>query len=528
MYNLIDKEERRRLVRDIGSDENKARKQESFKQSEVYNGRLEQYVIEHLLNQYTEETLKEIPIQSNINLTKRIADQSATVYKEAPERRFTDLSDDEKERVNAIYRDAFTDAKMNQSNVNFKSQSQSLLYTVPVKGKIEIKVLRAHHYDVIQDYRNPEIAGGYVISVFDRRDLMVQGGSSSKEAVDKSMVGSDYASRSSRYTDSDQGNQDIAENEDYRAELERYLVWTPEYNFTMNGLGEIVDDESLETREFDEIRDVSPLKDLGIMPFVDVAGVKDFEYFVRQGTTLTDFTIQFNSILSEVAQSVKMSGWAQAWLKADANLKPQNINLGPNSILHLPIDPDTGASTDFGYASPNSDIRGSLDYVKEVLSYFLTSMGIDPKTVSGSGEAASYTSGIERLLALFEKFDATREDFEIYRGVEIKLYDVIKGWVNTYTGTEFLLPEYSGSINDDSRVFIEFSKPTSIKSDADKLDEIERQLDLKLISQKDAIQEWHGLDEEEAENKMKEIEAMEGMNGVQGTEVFEIRSESDV
>ena len=42
MYDLTLKAERARLVRDIGSDENKARKAESFKQSEIYNGRLEQ------------------------------------------------------------------------------------------------------------------------------------------------------------------------------------------------------------------------------------------------------------------------------------------------------------------------------------------------------------------------------------------------------------------------------------------------------------------------------------------------------
>ena len=329
--------------------------------------------------------------------------------------------------IRDIYKDAFADAKLAQSNVFFKNQSQSLLYLVPVKGKITFKVLRSHHYDVIQDYKNPEVAGGYVVSVFDRKDIMVQGGSSSKEAVDKNMIGgSNYGQRSTRYTDSDQANQDIAENEDYRAELNRYLVWTKEYNFTMNGKGDIIDDDTLEPREFDESRDESPLKELNIMPFVDVAGVKDFEYFVRQGNTLADFTIAFNSAMSEVSQTVRMSGWAQAWLKAPSNLKPQNIQLGPNNILHLPIDENTGVATDFGYSAPNSDIVGSLQYLQELLSYFLTSMGIDPKTVSGSGDAASYTSGIERLLALFEKFDATREDFEIYNGVELEVYNVIK------------------------------------------------------------------------------------------------------
>ena len=63
----------------------------------------------------------------------------------------------------------------------------------------------------------------------------------------------------------------------------------------------------------------------------------------------------------------------------------------------------------------------------------------------------------------------------------------------------------------------------------DRLDEIEKQLDLRLISQIDAIKQWHKIEDEDmAREKLQEIESMEGLNGVQEAEVFQIGSQSDI
>jgi hypothetical protein len=291
---------------------------------------------------------------------------------------------------------------------------------------------------------------------------------------------------------SDGVNQSIADRDDYQASTQRFAVWTNELNFIMDGRGNIVSGENI-------------LNPLGLKPFVEIAPDKDFEYWVKRGQAVTDFTIQFNGSMTDLSHIVRMQGFAQAYLKGPSNLIPQNMQIGPNMIVRLPIDPNNPVDTEFGFANPNSDIAGSISFIEMLLSTFLTSRGLDPKLISGKGEATSYASGIERLLSLFEKFDASRSDISTYEDAEKQIFKIVVAYLNTMGGS--VLGYRISPISADADVVIEFQKPEMVQTESERLENIGRKKELGLMSDTDAIAEFYGMTREQATEKKMEIDA---------------------
>jgi hypothetical protein len=259
-----------------------------------------------------------------------------------------------------------------------------------------------------------------------------------------------------------------------------------------------------------------PTNPIGILPFIDIHHEKDMEFWVRLGQAITDFSIQFNASLSDLANIVRMQGWGQAWLKGPKELLPESIVVGVNKILKLPIDVNNNISTEFGFSTPSPDLQGSINFIETMLAMFMSSRGIDPKSVSGKADSKTYySSGIERLLALVEKFEATKEDYSLFKRVEYELFEIIKRYINIYGGTEVLPTWRYGILNEDSYEYTEFNKPEMIQTESEKLDVIQKKLELGLITKTEAIMMDRGIDKDQAEAILQEIEAENGGQGIE-------------
>lgn len=496
---------------------NKARKAQSWKQCEIYNDRQEQYVVEHLRNTFSQETVQEMPIISSINIAKRCVDEKSVVYKQKPSREFSGLSDEQVDGIDLVYRDMAADSKMHWANVAYNLQHQTLGYVVPHMGKLHLKVLKLHHYDVIPMMGNPELADSIIISTFDRSDIMDV---SAKRDIKK------HSGRGNTYlATNDDRNQKIADESDYQKSLEKYTIWTPLYNFFMNGHGQIMDPESgifVDNPDFSKLLHPLALAGFEMLPFFDIAGFKDFEYFVRQGQTETDFSVEFNATLSDVATIVRNQGYAQGILKTDMKFieKLQNMRVGPTKLLILPTDGAENLDSDFSFANPGADIAGSISFLETELSLFLSSRGIDPKKISTSGESTTYASGLERLLSLFEKFDASREDFQVFAKAEQDLFRIVYHWLVALEGTDALDSKYQVRLPqefDDSMFSIKFNRPENVKTQKEVIDEQTMLLDNALTSRVRAIKEIHGVEEDMALEIIQEIDTEDGI----GTEAQE-------
>jgi hypothetical protein len=380
---LTNQDIRRAIIQEINGEENKERRAESLRSFEIYKGRQGKFIVDKLEQEFSVKTVREMRKILSVNLCPRIINEQASVYNTPPSRVYANASEAEQMQLDAIYKYAKSDAKFMQSNRYFKLTNQCAIQVVPRDGKIQMRVLLPHQYNVIPDVNDPEKAYAYVVSVFDKFEYLND--SSSEDAANPSR--NPY--RSTNYNDG--VNQKIADADDYRAELERYEVWTSELNFLMDGKGNVISED-----------DVNPINAL---PFVDIATEKDFEFWVRSGNGVVDFAIDFGAQLSDVANIIKLQGYAQAVISAEK--QPDSMTVGPNHILFMQLDANRPElKPTFEFVNPGSDLAGSLEFLEMSLRLFLTSNGIDPKTVSGKGEGQSYSSGIERLLALVDRFQA--------------------------------------------------------------------------------------------------------------------------
>ena len=375
-----------------------------------------------------------------------------------------------------------------------------------------------HQVDAIVDYDDPEKAAGYIISTFDRTDYIQQ--YYDKKQID---VATGDRPRSVRSSASENENQELADDYQFKKYVEKYIVWSPEYNFMMNGFGEVIDPETGEASN--DIDITSPLAGEGIMPFFEVSKDKDFEYFVRPSNSLTDFTIEFNALQSDLHTNIKLNGYAVGVLKAPSELQPQNQIIGASMLLKLPTD-DPDKVVDFDFVSPSSNIGEISGAVDQFLNYFITSQGLDADVINSQGSSTTYTSGLDRFIATVNKMEAHQDDYDRYKNVEQQIYDIVKAWLRALEGTNLLDNKYRvGSVSDASEVAIEYYKPEMIQTESEMLANFQTKIDLGVMSKVDALMQLKGIeDREQAKELLEEIKE-ENMPYTMGT--FTPPSETD-
>lgn len=487
--NLLDNSVRLQILSEINSEENKQRKAESLKRFEILSGRQEKYIKDKLESEFSIKTVSEMRKITSVNISDRVIEEQASIYREAPERFFTNSTPEVDLHIRQLYKEARANVKLKKSNKIFKSNGQSLMQVVPVDGKISIRAFWPHHLDVIPDELNPEKAYCVIVSVFDKfRFLHNNSAGRSPANVSKTLA------TSGPYSDGQ--NQMIGDSDDYEKSLQRYEVWTNELNFIMNGLGEIVS----ETTD-------NPIMEL---PFVDVSIDKDFEFWVRAINNVFDFTIDQAAMLCDIATIIKLQGYAQGIISAEE--MPTNLTVGPNKLLFLQQDGNKTVQPKFEFVSPSPDLASTLQFYDNLMRVFLTSIGADPKTVSGSLDAKSYSSGIERLIAMIEKFEASKDDIDLYRWAEEKIFDLFRLWSNAYQGTGLLDDKLSGPlIPDEVTINVKFKEPQAIQTQSELEDSVIKLKAEGLMTLQMSLMRIYGIDAEMAD---KMIESLEGESKV--------------
>jgi hypothetical protein len=362
-------------------------------------------------------------------------------------------------------------------NNYYKLHKQVLVQVVPMNGKLTFKVYQPHHYDPIQVNGDVENAVGYIISPYDKSNESYEMG---RRPAPATGVFSLSEQNTRNYEQSLQGNE--KENQSKKT----YAVWTDEYNFIMDTSGQIISNDDL--------------NQLGFLPFVEISEVKEYEYWVRDGSPYSDFTVEFNTRMSEAAQVVKMQGFAQAWYKGNKEALLQSVKIGPNYVLKLPVDKENNIETDFGFATPNADISGTIEYLKVVLFMFLSSQSID-SAISTDGNTEQYASGFERLISMIDRAMVNKDDFDTFAEFEVNLFELIKKLNTKLSLTKTL--EESFNISDSDKISVNFKKPQAVKTDIEEWELIERQMPYNTSSVVDYIATKYNVSREEAIDKIK-------------------------
>ena len=500
---LTKSDERRNVIDAIELEENITRKRFGQRQFDCYRDRQDRYIQEKLKQEFDLDSVTEMRQINSINLTKRIVDAESSVYDREPERMFSGASDNELDQINNLYHYSKANSKYKIANRYYNLQDQGTIYVIPQNGYVQLRPLPTHAFDVIPDCDDPEKAYAYILNTWDL-DLR------------NSYQRQNVTSEQQRYKLNDNMNSTIADDSDRQKAMKRLIVWTPEITYTMDGHGEIKG-EILE----------NPIKRL---PFIDFALEKDNQFFVRRGSSTTQFAIDMGVILSDIATTNRNQSFGQGVVTSET--QPKMVKTNHNKWLWLPMNPDRPElKPSLDFVNPNADVMSGLELVKVLINMFLSSKGLDTSVISGDAQINSASSGIEFLLRMIDKFQASQDDFDIFRWVEWQAYTLMRDWSNVSQefneGPLALKDDLKiATISDSVDFDIKFAGPEAIKSDKEKLDEIERKLDLGLISQKMAVMEFHEVEEDKAEEIMQEVNG--GMDGQdQEAEGDEIGTEPD-
>lgn len=503
--------QRKKIIEEIEAPENKYRKEESYRRFEIYRERQRKYIMQRLAGETSVKSVRDMRTITSINLTRKMIHEMASIYKYAPNREYTDLSEQQTEVMDSHYKYSKANINYKQSNRMFKLHEQCAIKIMPKHGFINMKVLQPHHYDVVPNMYDPEKPEIYVISSFDRQRIFT-------ENEFENVKSRRFENR--MYT-SDGVNQKIGDPDDWRDQRRIYYWWTPQYNFATDEAGNVLDDETKMPVSQPDL-DADFINPIGRLPFVDVAIEKDDEFWVRSGSSITEFNVDFGVQLSDNVNINRLQGFSQAVITSVE--QPKDILVGPHSCLWLKADPNDDAAQrpSFQFVTPSPDLSSSLQMSEDLLRYFLASKSINLKAITEGQMTAA--SGLEKLLQMIEKFEASQDDIDLYKWVEQDAYEIMLKWHNVFRQTtDGFDPKVDGpSMPEESEVMVQFSKPQMIQTKKEKLDHIIRQLDNGLITQIEAIEELREVDEEKAEEiyqKIKQFEnqdmsAMGGLAGV--------------
>lgn len=506
---FTDPNQRIKLIGEVLSDENRRRKLDSFNSWEVHRGNIKPYVSDELCRLLGKEATRKIPIVSTINLSKRITDIEASIYNEEPIRTFNGVNENQAADLEYIYSQTKTNELLKKMNVGFRQEDQSHIMITPNNmGKYKIKVLKNYQLDIIPDDMDPETAQAYIISGYDR----------------------DYEGTPADRTERRDGiNQGIADADDNKKSQMKYIVWTTDYHFIMNDKGEILTGNGTLNDQANR-NPIAP-----VLPFIEIGSDKDMEYWVRSDNFLFDLTVGFNAEMSKYSEVVQAQAFAQAYFKGPKELQPAWVDVGPTRILRLLTDPHNNVETEFGFVNPNPNLEGSRNFIQDYLGYNLTSRSVDPKSISGTLNGQSFSSGVERFLALIEKYEASREDISAFRDVEDKMFELYRIWNNTLIGRQGFDPNLiTTSISADASVSVEFKKPEMMTSQKESFELMEMKREAGAASRIDVIMDCYDMNRDEAVEKAKQIDSdetdsMDIMNGTetQGIETNGIGSQPD-
>lgn len=499
---ITDIQERKNIIKEIEGDENKHRKEESFRRFEIYRERQHQYILERLAGELGINNVRDMRTMTSINLTRKMVHEMASIYRHEPDRDFSGLSEVQKEVMLNHYKYSKADVAFKKANRMFKLHEQCAIKTMPKSGFLSHAVLQPHHYDVIPNRHDPEQAEVYIISTFNRDRIV------SDQHISQKRNRYEYEKNRLNF---DRVNQKIGDPDDWDIDNDNkvYIWWNGLYNFKTDNRGRVLGDDGKPETKVNFNNYPNPI---GKLPFSDIANEKDHEFWVRAGSNITEFNVDFGVVISDSVNINKEQGFAFPIITSVE--EPKNLKVGPNRAMWLKVNPndDTAQRPTFEFASPNPDLQGTIQLSEDLLRYFLVSKSISIKNMMEGVPQA--TSGVEKLLMMIERFEASQDDIDLFRWTEQSVYESMVRWHNVFRDVDQgLNSKVSGpAMPEDSEVQVSFGTPDMVISKKEKLDNIEKKLNLGLMTPVEAISELRDVDEDTADGihqKIKEFNKMD-------------------
>jgi hypothetical protein len=473
---ILNEEFRKKVIQEIEAEENITRKQDSYKRYEIYRDRIKKYVVENLRRELEDKTVQEMENRtSNINLFKKIVNKKSRVYKKPPKRVAKDAEfqrqlDEMSDLLNI-------DSVLKKNNRYVEAFYNSLIQPMPYKcpssdkWKLKLNVLAPWQYDIIEDEINPEIPRVLITSNFNRNF---------SQSGQYTLGDAGYRDRSKSATGAFRGgnnrNEIIADSPADEGTEGQYIWWSNKYHFTTNSNGEII-----KKNEDDEI--TNPV---GVFPAVPYSKQQDGSFWALGGEDLVDGTVLTNVLLTDLYFIAKLQGMGIFYYFGKD--VPKEMKIGPNNAITADLE-QGDPTPSIGFATSNPPIQNHMAMIEQHIAFLLTTNDMSVSSVSGKLSAQNASSGVHEMIQNSEPMAALEDQIELYRDNEPILFDLIFKWQN------FMLDQYEvderlidiGAITEDQNFSVEYGVLDEHINEKDRLEIIEKRLDLKLDDMADAM-----------------------------------------
>lgn len=482
--NILDPNIVNLIIRDINTEQNLQRKRNEYIAYQSTQGMLKDYVTARLATLFP-KNYKKMRV-SDISVSQKVVDKLSQAYCEAPIRTVPGADESTMEELNTIY-------KQGKFNTTFQDYDEIFnlhrhgLYWVDydlTNTIFRTSALRPFEYDIIKDPNTGEVLCvvlNYPDQDVTRRNL--------------------YATMENAEAVSDGINQLIAESQyDSGIESKVYAMWTKTAHVVV-----VMRKKTLDTGNGTNVNyavDYVPLPNnpnninpLGIIPFVhkQKSSAADYPTF----NPITEQTINFNILMSDLLTAASMQGFGQATLSYPDSSEVQEIEIGYMTAIKLPqsIEPNA-PKTEFKFENANPDLQGQqktyLTYLKQVLAEH----GITSNQAI-TGDVEQYASGIDRIISNADVNKIVQKNQNVYAEMENEIFQIIKKWqslvgINTFNNVEEILVTYP-------RTSVQITESETIKN-------VIALLEAGLISKQKALMKLNpNLTEDQAKEELVDI-----------------------
>lgn len=457
----------KQIINDINTPQNIERKKYISDSHRILDGSLEHFVQDRI-NCLFKETGKFFRI-SDTSVTKKVINTKAQAYKNPPIRKLTSESEDD------FYKQVSEDGGLNKAmwmfDRTFNLDYQSCLWVDLVdqdSNKFIFRNLDQSKFDRVFNSKTGE-TDVFIIST-------------PHDVIRETIHGDSYLSLI----------QDEPEDAD---ELEFYAMWTKE-NHVVAGVrirnGRV---QKIQLMPISGNEDM--INPIGVIPAVFLQ--RGDEFSVPERNPLPNNDVEINACKSVMLTGCDIQSLGKLVIKyPESQSFPKTVLDSPFSYLGLPQIQDQ-PSTDAEYINPNS----SIDKFQEVINDYERSMLEENEINAQAVGNASFTSGMDRALAMKSVTDCIEKNQMLYAKVENDVYSIVKAFMTSMNSNELK--------SDNLRVIYRKDKP--LMTDKEVLENIKMKLEMGIIEswEKHIIVDPN-LTEAEAREREAKIQAEKALN----------------
>jgi len=418
------------VIYDKGNIDRIAEDQERYL---IYNGKVRESVKRAIQDEFLlPETVSELINRViPLNITQKIVNKLATVYKAEPRREPLSGNEVDLENLDALVTALSLNHKMMQANRYFKLHKHVALEPYAHLGQPKLRVLPSHTYtpysdDAIEPENPTAIVKHIVMGSQDRKDDL-------------------------------------------------HVVWTETEHYTMNGAGDVIVDENNPERG----------NPYGTIPIVYVKEADDLLVPI-QDDDLKRMQVVICLLLTDLAFASKYQAWS---IIALINASTEKMSFNPNSIVTL--NSQNGEQPDIKVIKPQLDSDALLRMVEALLGMLLTTKSLSVSTVTGQLQAQNASSGVAKILDQAESTEDKEVQVSFFTVAEKTLFEKLASKIMpVWIEQGMLSPKYASlALSTDFELAISFPDQRPVISEADKVELEIKKLDNGLTTHHMAIQE---------------------------------------